>query len=249
MPLNIDFQQILLHLFNFVILFGGLYFILYSPVKKFMEKRQSEYQASEDKTKENLAASEKSKAEYESKVAAFEAEKLEKDKEARKQADAAADKLLKKAQEEAEGIVAKAKEDGEHEKARIIADAQGDIADIVNEAAQKLAVNAPASEAYDRFLDSAEESIPYGTGSADASLSPSEAEAGKLIREAQEEAADIVSKAKEDGAREKAKIIADAQGDIVDIVSEVAQKLAAKAPTSKAYDRFLDSAERGSQDE
>ena len=36
-PLNIDWQQILLHLLNFVILAGGLYLLLYQPVKAFME--------------------------------------------------------------------------------------------------------------------------------------------------------------------------------------------------------------------
>ena len=30
-PLNIDWQQILLHLFNFTILFGALYILLYKP--------------------------------------------------------------------------------------------------------------------------------------------------------------------------------------------------------------------------
>ena len=43
MPLNIDFQQVLLHMLNFVILFGGMYFILYGPVKKFMDARTEEY--------------------------------------------------------------------------------------------------------------------------------------------------------------------------------------------------------------
>ena len=43
-PLNIDWQQILLHLLNFVILAGGLYLLLYKPVKTFMEKRQQYYQ-------------------------------------------------------------------------------------------------------------------------------------------------------------------------------------------------------------
>ena len=33
-PLNIDFQQILLHLLNFAILGGGLYLLLYKPVKQ-----------------------------------------------------------------------------------------------------------------------------------------------------------------------------------------------------------------------
>ena len=39
-PLNIDWQQILLHFFNFSILVGGLYLLLFKPVKRFMEKRE-----------------------------------------------------------------------------------------------------------------------------------------------------------------------------------------------------------------
>ena len=42
LPLNIDIQQILLHLLNFTILFAGLYFILYKPVRKFMDAREEE---------------------------------------------------------------------------------------------------------------------------------------------------------------------------------------------------------------
>ena len=44
-PLNIDWQQILLHLFNFIILAGGLYLLLYKPVKNFMEKREANWQS------------------------------------------------------------------------------------------------------------------------------------------------------------------------------------------------------------
>ena len=35
-PLNIDWQQILLHFFNFSILVGGLYLLLFKPVKSFI---------------------------------------------------------------------------------------------------------------------------------------------------------------------------------------------------------------------
>ena len=45
MPLNIDFQQIFLHLFNFIILALGLYLLLYRPVVAFMDKRQAHYGA------------------------------------------------------------------------------------------------------------------------------------------------------------------------------------------------------------
>jgi len=42
-PLNIDWQQILLHFFNFSILVGGLYLLLFKPVKSFMAKREKHY--------------------------------------------------------------------------------------------------------------------------------------------------------------------------------------------------------------
>ena len=53
-PLNIDWQQILLHLLNFVILAGGLYLLLYKPVKAFMEKRQAYYQEQDRQAAEKL---------------------------------------------------------------------------------------------------------------------------------------------------------------------------------------------------
>ena len=47
-PLNIDWQQILLHFFNFSILVGGLYLLLFKPMKDFMAKREQHYQAIDD---------------------------------------------------------------------------------------------------------------------------------------------------------------------------------------------------------
>ena len=46
MPLNINLQQILLHALNFVILFGAMYFLLYKPVKSFMDSRKAHYELS-----------------------------------------------------------------------------------------------------------------------------------------------------------------------------------------------------------
>ena len=64
-PLNIDWQQILLHLLNFVILAGGLYLLLYKPVKAFMEKRQQYYQEQDAKAAKTLADAEKTAAQKE----------------------------------------------------------------------------------------------------------------------------------------------------------------------------------------
>ena len=54
-PLNIDWQQILLHLLNFAILAGGLYFLLYKPVKDFMDKRTAYYKEMDDQANARLA--------------------------------------------------------------------------------------------------------------------------------------------------------------------------------------------------
>ena len=54
-PLNIDWQQILLHLLNFVILEGGLYLLLYKPVKAFMDKRTAYYRDQDAQAAKALA--------------------------------------------------------------------------------------------------------------------------------------------------------------------------------------------------
>ena len=56
MPLNINLQQILLHALNFVILFGALYFLLYRPVKTYMDGRRAHYAKLDEDAKSALAA-------------------------------------------------------------------------------------------------------------------------------------------------------------------------------------------------
>ena len=73
-PLNINWQQILLHLFNFAVLFGILYYLLYSPVKKFMAKREEYYKKMDDDAKKNLENSENAMKEYKDKISNAEKE-------------------------------------------------------------------------------------------------------------------------------------------------------------------------------
>ena len=74
MPLNIDWQQILLHLLNFVILAGGLYFLLYKPVKEFMAKREEFYADQARDAARERADADALKAEYEKKLQSAEEE-------------------------------------------------------------------------------------------------------------------------------------------------------------------------------
>ena len=60
-PLNINLQQILLHLFNFLLLFGGLYLLLYKPVKDFMKGREEHYSEMDSKAEAAIVEAESSK--------------------------------------------------------------------------------------------------------------------------------------------------------------------------------------------
>lgn len=156
-PLNIDWQQILLHLLNFVVLFAILYFLLYSPVKRFMDKRQAHYKKLAEDAEENLQQSEELKKQYADKLQAAEAEIEEKQKAAYQAITEKNEKALLKAKEEAEQIVLDAHKKAENEHGQILENARKEIAEMVVEATEKMAVHATTPEAYDSFLNSVKE--------------------------------------------------------------------------------------------
>lgn len=72
MPLNIDPQQILLHWMNLAILVGGLYFLLYKPVKQFMAKREEHYRELERLAQDKLAQADRLHTQYKEQLAGAE---------------------------------------------------------------------------------------------------------------------------------------------------------------------------------
>ena len=119
-PLNIDWQQILLHLMNFVILAGGLYFLLYKPVKAFMDKRAAYYQEQADQAAQTTQAAQQLKADYEARLSAADDEIREEKKQAQKDAAAAAQQQLDAARAEAEKIVSDAQAMAERSREKIV---------------------------------------------------------------------------------------------------------------------------------
>ena len=156
MPLNIDIQQIFLHLLNFIILFAVLYFLLYKPVRNFMNKRIAVYQDQDDKAKENLEKSEAARAEYEEKLSAADDEIMQMREKAQAKMKDDRAKRLQQAQDEAEQIVSKARERAVAEHDRIIENAQKEITEIVSEAAEKIILSPDVSDSFDQFLDTVE---------------------------------------------------------------------------------------------
>lgn len=157
MPLNIDWQQILLHLFNVALLFAILYFLLYKPVHKFMDERAEKYEKMKNDTENRLAEAEKTKAEYEKQLAEANAEIDELKAQARRDMAKAADASRENAEKEAKDIISAARTGAESEKKKIIDEARGELTDLIAGAAEKL-VSESTAAAYDEFLSAAEES-------------------------------------------------------------------------------------------
>ena len=155
-PLNIDWQQILLHLLNFVILFAILYFLLYAPVKKFMEKRCNYYKNLDDEAKTNFADSEKAKKEYIEKIKSVDAEIEQKKQEAHQSISEETAKSMLLAKQEAEIIVSEACVKAENERNKILKKAQSEVADMVAAATEKLVLQSSTSESYEQFLTAVE---------------------------------------------------------------------------------------------
>ena len=158
MPLGIDFTQIFLHLLNVVILFTGLYIILYSPVKKFMQAREDHYKKMDDDANEKLANAEQMKAEYSEKLEKVEEEISEKKRTASLEISQMKDKAEMEAKQKADKIIEEAKSEAESKKNNIVSDAKDDIAKMVEDATRKVILTSNVSEAYDLFLDDAERS-------------------------------------------------------------------------------------------
>lgn len=155
-PLNIDWQQILLHLLNFAILTAGLYLLLYKPIKKFMRQRAAYYQQIEDEAKAKIDQAKEMECTYQQRLSQLEQELNEKRAKAATETQQAVDAQLQEAKEAAAKIVADAQETIAREHAKMLKEAQREISDMVVSATEKLAVESITSATYDLFLNEVE---------------------------------------------------------------------------------------------
>ena len=138
-PLNIDWQQILMHLFNFVILGTGLYILLYKPTIDFMEKRKAYYKKMDDDAKENLLNAEELKKSYDDKLVFVENEIKDMRLKATKEINEKKNKELENAKAEAEKIISDAREFANIEKDKIVLSANDKIKELCALAIEKMA--------------------------------------------------------------------------------------------------------------
>ena len=152
-PLNIDPQQILLHWMNRAILVGGLYFLLYKPVKNFIAKREEHYKELDRRADDRIAQAEQLKAEYGEKLAAADEEIHQARAKAQLAVEQSTQEQLNQARAQAEQIVAQARAQADRIKEQAIHDSQDEIRRMAETAAGRLALQ---KDPFDQFLDLAE---------------------------------------------------------------------------------------------
>lgn len=235
MPLNIDWQQILLHVFNFIILAAGLTFLLFKPVRKFMRNREQKYKDSAEqhaKRVEEIAELEKEKEE---KFAALDSELAEHRKDVLAQTERRNKQLVSDAEQQVEAMLAAGRRKAEEEKTAYIASAGNEIADMVVKSAGKLLAmeSSPESDSalYDSYLKAVE---------SDVSLEGISARARSTL--AQRLATETA--VRKDGR--------EARAVVADMVESAALEAAERSHTAQAdsalYDEFLKSVGGGSNE-
>lgn len=154
-PLNIDWQQILLHLFNFAILAGGLYLLLYRPVKQFIEQREEHYRQMRDEAEQTRTQAGQLRDEYQLKLSEADADIARRRAAAEAELDRLTEKQRRDAKREAGDILKKAREEAASERARLMSKASKELVDAAVSAAEKLAAG-EGTDPYEQFLELAE---------------------------------------------------------------------------------------------
>lgn len=154
-PLNIDWQQILLHLLNFTILAGGLYWLLYKPVKQFMAKREAHYQELEDVAEQKVKQAEELKTTYEEKLKQADEEIRRQKLEAQQSIQGSTQQQLEEAQSQAKKILSSAEEEAKRSREKALETSQKELQDLAIAVAEKLVLQS-GKDAFDQFLDSVE---------------------------------------------------------------------------------------------
>ena len=158
MPLNIDLQQILLHWMNLVILVGGLYFILFKPVKAFMEKREAYFREKDEQAEAKLADARRIQAEYQAKLDAADEEIRQARIKAQQASQQAVEEQLAQAKAQAQQLLVHARTEAEHDREQILRSSRRELRKLAAEATKKLAME---KDPFDQFLDLAEEGAKH----------------------------------------------------------------------------------------
>jgi F-type H+-transporting ATPase subunit b len=152
--MNIDFVTIAAHIINVVILFFFLRWLLYKPVKKFIDARSAAF----DERRENLARQEeelaKKSADYEALIASSKKEADGIVKTARDNANKRAEKIIEEARQTAKDLMASTRNEIAAERDIAQARMREEVADLAVGIAARVLEREVKAEDNERIIES-----------------------------------------------------------------------------------------------
>ncbi|HOB63984.1 MAG TPA: ATP synthase F0 subunit B [Clostridia bacterium] len=138
LPLGLNFFEVLLHMLNLAILIVGVRFLLYKPIKKFMDKRSEEYLKAEEEAEAKLKEAEELKARYEKIAEESRLSAITASQEAAASALIQADEIIDNAKAEAARIIKAAEEEAKHKEILHKKELSNSVSELAVELASKL---------------------------------------------------------------------------------------------------------------
>ena len=154
--LGLGWEKMLLYFANFLILFFGMTFLLFKPIKKFMAKRQEEIKKEYEIAEEAKRNAEVMKAQYEADAqeAAIEAQKqIESARAEKEEALRSNEVIIENAKKEARDIVNNAKIRAEEERKHAVKEAREDIIDMAVNLAENILEREVSKEDNRKIID------------------------------------------------------------------------------------------------
>lgn len=136
--LGLNGWSILFYLLNLVILVGGLFLLLYKPVKKMIKEKRETLENTLKENDELKSEAEKNREEYAKMLADLKSENAKVSAEVAKAAQQRADTVIAEAQQQAKAIIESAKKDALYQKEQLKNEYRASVNSLAVRIAQKL---------------------------------------------------------------------------------------------------------------
>ncbi|MFI3229879.1 MAG: ATP synthase F0 subunit B [Bacillota bacterium] len=154
LPLGLNFLEILINMFNLAILIIGMRYLLYKPVKKFMDKRRAMYEAEAEASATVKAEAEDMKTTYDGLVKNANEEAFQIKSTATNEAKSEAQEIVATAKAESKLLLLKTAEEAQHNVGVMRAELKNQIADLAVGIAGQILEREVAAADYDALIDS-----------------------------------------------------------------------------------------------
>lgn len=131
-------QTFFMQIFNTLVLFGGLTFVLFKPMTAFLEKRAAGIAKSIQDAEERVKDADRLKSEYQQKISMIHEEEINIIKDARARAEERAHEIHKAAEKEIHALKESAHREIEAEKVRALNELKDEISSIALMAASSI---------------------------------------------------------------------------------------------------------------